>query len=49
VPIATFPRITLWRSQMTEATQYEYKATSKWCGFWGGWGSEKDIAEHIAQ
>jgi hypothetical protein len=34
---------------MTEATQYEYKATSKWCGFWGGWGSEKDIAEHIAQ
>ncbi len=25
------------------------KVTSKWCGFWGGWRSEKGIVEHIAQ
>jgi len=23
---------------------YEYTAVSKWCGFWGGWGSETDVA-----
>ena len=25
----------------------QYKVTSKWCGVWGGWGSETDIAGHI--
>ena len=29
------------------ADRYEYRVTSKWCGFWGGWGSENDIAKHI--
>ena len=24
-----------------------YKVTSKWCGFFGGWGSESDIAAHM--
>ena len=31
------------------ATQYRYMVTSKWCGFWGGFGSERDIAQHIEQ
>jgi hypothetical protein len=22
-----------------------YEVESKWCGWWGGWGSEHDIAE----
>lgn len=30
-----------------QATQY--KVTSKWCGWLGGWGSEGDIAQHIEQ
>ena len=30
-----------------EATRHQYQATSKWCGWWGGWGSETDIARHI--
>jgi hypothetical protein len=25
----------------------EYHAESKWCGFFGGWGSEQDIATLI--
>ena len=25
-----------------------YKVISKWCGWFGGWGSEKDIAEMLA-
>jgi hypothetical protein len=25
----------------------EYAVESKWTGFWGGWGSEDDIAERI--
>jgi hypothetical protein len=26
---------------------FEYQATTKWCGWWGGWGSEADIAAVI--
>ena len=29
------------------ASAYRYLASSKWCGWWGGWGSENDIARHI--
>ena len=25
----------------------QYRVTSKWCGIFGGWGSERDIAHHI--
>jgi len=31
------------------AQTYQYKITSKWCGFWGGWGSESDIGRHVEQ
>ena len=34
------------RQEMT-AQNYQYRVTSKWCGFFGGWGSESDIARHI--
>ena len=33
--------------EVAEAQRHEYRATSMWCGWWGGWGSEDDIAKHI--
>lgn len=32
---------------MTQERQNQYKVSSKWCGWFGGWGSEQDIATHI--
>ena len=29
------------------AENYRYLVSSKWCGWWGGWGSENDISRHI--
>ena len=30
-----------------ERLMYEYKTITKWAGWWGGWGSENDIADII--
>ena len=27
--------------------QHLYRVSSRWCGWFGGWGSEGDIARHI--
>ena len=32
-----------------EATVHRYEVTSKWCGWWGGWGSEAAIIRHIEE
>jgi len=32
---------------MAEQTRYQYRVTSKWCGFWGGFGSEHAIVKHL--
>ena len=29
------------------ASNYRYLVSSKWCGWFGGWGSENEIARHI--
>ena len=29
------------------ASGYRYLVTSKWCGWFGGWGSENDIGRHV--
>ena len=29
------------------ASGYQYLVTSKWCGWFGGWGSENDIGHHV--
>ena len=31
------------------AENYQYRITSRWCGWWGGWGSDDAIAHHIEQ
>ena len=33
--------------EVAEPQRHEYRVTSMWCGWWGGWGSEDDIARHI--
>ena len=29
--------------------EYRYRTTSMWCGWFGGWGSEGDISQHIQE
>ena len=29
------------------ASGYRYLVSSKWCGWFGGWGSENNIGRHI--
>jgi len=31
------------------AGSHEYRVTSKWCGWWGGWGKEITIIRHIEE
>jgi hypothetical protein len=31
-------------SSLERRVDMEYRVESKWCGFWGGWGSERDLA-----
>jgi len=33
--------------EAVEPQRHEYRVTSMWCGWWGGWGSEDGIAKHI--
>ena len=32
-----------------EAARHQYEVTSKWCGWWGRWGSEAAIIRHIEE
>ena len=35
------------RGHQLDNQRYQYRVTSKWAGWLGGWGSEDDIAKHI--